>query len=222
MHGIGKFLQARTKERENHPALQVADVVPFIQALRSRSRVAPVTRAAVEFQMLTAARPGEAMGARWSEINMAAKVWTIPAGRMKQGFEHSVSLSDAAMAILEGAFQSRQSDGLVFLTDKGKALHANSLNNLVSNMGFTDKAGRPASAHGLRSTFRDWAGDNTSVDNETIEFCLAHKLKDSTEAAYRRSTNPARRAGLMQAWADYATGKAAPAVIDLAAHRKAG
>jgi integrase len=172
----------------------------------------PTTGAkALEFTILTAARSGDTRGATWSEINLSNKTWTIPASRIKAGKEHIVPLSSGCMIILRALKVGNGSD-LVFKGTSGilsdmtlgkviKSLHAK---DLPAGDGFLDPvSSRIATVHGFRSTFRDWAAEETSFPREVIEHCLAHQLKDKAEAAYQRSTTINKRTTLMQEWCDY-------------------
>jgi integrase len=157
---------------------------------------------ALRFAVLSAARSGEARGARWNEIDMAGKVWTIPMERMKAGVEHRVPLSDAAVAILTAVQPARKApDGFVFPGGKKNApLSDVALSKALAAVaeGFT--------VHGMRSTFRDWAAESTAYPREVAEAALAHANRDKVEAAYRRSDLFQQRARLMEAWAKYCTG----------------
>jgi integrase len=140
-------------------------------------------------------------GARWSEIDLDAKLWTIPAERMKAGKEHRVPLSTSAVAILE-AIEARS--GFVFPgRDKDALLSDMSLTSVLRRMGRTD-----ITMHGFRSTFRDWCSEygKNAFAREVCEHALAHGLPDKVEAAYRRGDLLEKRVTLMQAWADYCGG----------------
>jgi integrase len=178
---------------EHHAALPFAELPDFMTELRKQEGVAA---RAFEFLILTATRTGEVLGARWPEINLATKRWTIPAERMKAGKEHIVPLSPRVIEILE----TLPHDGdYVFPGRDGKKPLSNmAFLMLLRRMGRADLTG-----HGFRSTFRDWAGDRTSFDHQTIEFALAHGISDKTEASYRRGTAIEKRSQLMSHWADY-------------------
>jgi integrase len=156
-----------------------------------------ITARAFEFAILGAARPSEAIGARWSEINLAERLWTIPAARMKAHREHRVPLSDAAMAILDEMGVARQSDYVFPGRGTGSA---------VSHTAFSDQLkalGYDVTAHGFRSTFRDWAAERTNFPNEVAEMALAHSVGDKVEAAYRRGDLFEKRRQLAAAWAKF-------------------
>jgi integrase len=150
------------------------------------------------FAILTASRSGEARGARWNEIDLAACVWAVPPVRMKAGRPHRVPLSDPAMAILR-AMQPHQraADSLVFPGGVvGKPLSDVALNKALAAAG-----GAAFTVHGLRSTFRDWAAEATGTPREVAEAALAHTNRDKVEAAYLRGDHFDRRRVLMAAWA---------------------
>ena len=156
----------------------------------------------LEFIILTACRSGEARGARLSEFNIAKAEWTIPASRMKAGKEHTVPLSKRAAEIVS-LFSKAGLGEFLFTNPKGlKPYSENATMALLRRMGRND-----ITTHGFRSTFRDWAGDRTQFQRETIEAALAHGLKNKTEAAYRRSTALEKRRTMMEAWSQFCDGK---------------
>ena len=188
--------------------------MPHSHATRfvSQLRLLPTISAkALEFTILTAARSGDTRGATWSEINLKNKIWTIPASRMKAGKEHVVPLSSASLLILaaipEGKgpeFVFRGKTGMLSDMTLGKVIKSLHSKDFQNGGGFVDPvSNRVATAHGFRSTFRDWAAEETSFPREVIEHCLAHQLKDKTEAAYQRSTTFNKRARLIEEWCDY-------------------
>ena len=151
----------------------------------------------MEFAILTAARSGEVFGAHWDEIDLRAKVWTVPAGRTKGGREHRVPLSDRAMAILDELHKTRVSE---FVFPGFKHGHP------LSNMAFPAvlrRAKVDVTTHGFRSSFRDWAGDSTAFARDVVEAALAHAIENRTEAAYRRGDALEKRRKLMAAWAAF-------------------
>jgi integrase len=152
---------------------------------------------ALQFVILTAARSGEALGARWEEIDLEAKLWTVPAARMNGGREHRVPLSDRAMAILAEVQQTRLSDFVFPGLKRGHPLSNMALHAVLQ------QAQVDATVHGFRSSFRDWAGDSTPFTHDVVETALAHAIEDKTEAAYRRSDALEKRHRLMVAWAAY-------------------
>lgn len=188
----------RRLTRGHHAALPFEQLPDFIERLRARPAVAA---RALEFTILTAARTGETLGARWSEIDIAGAVWTVPAARMKARTEHRVPLTSAALAVLETVrpLLGKANDGFVFPGQKkDRPLSQMSMTMLLRRMEVTDYT-----VHGFRSTFRDWAGDCTNFAREIIEAALAHAVGNAVERAYRRSDAFAKRQRLMEAWAGY-------------------
>lgn len=192
---LDTLLPARSKvQRVNHhAALPYAEIPGFMADLRQHGGT---SARALEFVILTAARTGEAIGAKWPEIDTAKAVWTIPAERMKSGKEHRVPLSGRALEILD----ELPSEGdFVFPGGReGKPLSNMALLMQLRRMNRDD-----LTAHGFRSTFRDWAAEQTAFPNFVAEMALAHVVGDKVEAAYRRGDLMAKRAKLMQAWASY-------------------
>ena len=152
---------------------------------------------ALEFLILTAARTNEIIGAKWAEIDLEKKVWTVPASRMKVGKEHRVPLCSRAIEILTNITSNRNLEEYVFSGWKqNKGLSNNALLALLKKMGRSN-----ITAHGFRSTFRDWAAEEAhQFSNETVELALAHTIKNKAEAAYRRGDQLERRRELMAAW----------------------
>jgi integrase len=206
--GLGQLLPKASKitKVKHQPALPYQQIHAFVQALRQKKGISPK---AFEFLILTAVRSGEVLDAKWDEIDLTARVWTIPAERMKAGREHRVPLSGRAMDIVSEMLAGRQSD-YVFPNPGGKRAMSNGALLAVIK-------GMPAYAqyvpHGFRSTFRDWAAETTSFANETLELALAHSIKDKAEAAYRRQDQLEKRVALMEQWARYVKADPATAVI---------
>jgi integrase len=184
--------------RGHHAAMPYADVPAFIGRLRENGSLAAL---ALEFTILTAARSGEVLGALWGEVDLAAKVWTVPATRMKAAKEHRVPLSDRALAILEEVAKLRPDDQparFIFPGRKpGRGLSGMALEMVLRRMEID------VTPHGFRSSFRDWAGEETSFPRDVAEAALAHTLRDKVEAAYRRGDALEKRRKLMTAWAGY-------------------
>jgi integrase len=185
---LATLLPAKGKLRtvKHHRALPYIEMPAFISALRQRSGDAA---RALEFLALTACRPGEVVGAKWSEIDPKAKVWTIPASRMKSHREHRVPLSPAALAILAG--MKHRGDGKVFACGK---------TSLLEMMRAVQADGVP---HGLRASFRTWASEQTSFAHEVVEQALAHVVSNAVVRAYKRTDLFDRRRQLMQQWATW-------------------
>jgi integrase len=187
--------RARKLSRGHHPAMPFADVPGFVARLREREATAAL---ALEFIILTASRSGEALGARWSEIDKHAKVWTVPAERMKRGVEHRVPLSPRAFEILEVMATATHGD-LVFPAHKADR----PLSNMACSMLLRRMCVEGVTVHGFRSSFRDWAGELTNFPRELAEAALSHVVGDEVERAYRRGDALARRRRAMDSWAAY-------------------
>ena len=153
---------------------------------------------ALEFAILTATRTSETLGAKWSEINLEKKLWTIPKERMKSGEEHDVPLSSRALEILAVAAEIRTGE-YVFPGRNSKR----PLSNMVFLMLLRRTGRGDLTAHGFRSSFRDWAGDKTTFPRDVAEMALAHAVGDKTERAYRREKARDKRRKLIDAWAAY-------------------
>jgi integrase len=193
---VNTLLPARAKlSRGHHAALPYRALPAALAALRSASGV---SARAVEFACLTAARTGEVRGATWAEIDFDEKLWTVPASRMKAGKEHRVPLAARAVEILRGQ-QQRSTGDLIFGGDRvGSAISDTAMTKALRRAAGDDTA----TLHGLRSSFRDWAGDMTSHPRDVCEAALAHTI-GGVEAAYRRSDALAKRRLLMNDWADF-------------------
>ena len=153
---------------------------------------------ALEFTILTGARTAETLEATWAEIDLGAKIWTLPAARTKAEREHRIPLSDAAMAILTPLHETRTCE-FVFPSPRGKQhLSHVAMQQVLRRMGVDN-----ATVHGFRSTFRDWAGDATLFQREVAEAALSHKIGDAAEQAYRRGDALDKRRALMTAWANF-------------------
>jgi integrase len=168
-------------------------------------------------------RTGEALGATWGEIELDAKVWTIPAHRMKAGKEHRVPLSDAALTVLERvrplAMMNDLKPDLAAPIFPGPR-RALPLSNMVFLMLLRRMKRGELTAHGFRSTFSDWAAEHTAFPRETVEMALAHAVENKVEAAYRRGDLFEKRRQLMDAWARHcASVKAGAAVVPIGSAR---
>jgi len=193
---LDKLLPARQKlSRGHHAAVEYTDLPATIGRLRAASGVSAM---AVEFTALTAARSGEVRGAVWSEIDWKGCVWTVPPERMKSGLEHRVPLSDRAVDILK-TMKQRATGKLVFGGGvEGRPISDTAMTNALRAAAGDDTV----TLHGLRSSFRDWAGDCTHHPRDVCEAALAHIIQ-GVEAAYRRSDALAKRKVLMDDWAVY-------------------
>ena len=190
--------------RGHHRALPYSDLPAFMAELRDRT--APAART-LEFLILTAARTSEALGARWGEVDLAAKVWTVPAERMKAGRQHRVPLSARAVELLS---EARPADAFVFPgIVEGSPLSSGAMERVLDRMGVA------VTVHGFRSTFRDWCGEASTFPRELAEAALAHTVGDETERAYRRGDALEKRRKLMDAWARYAGTTRADNVVAL-------
>jgi integrase len=194
---IQNLLPKRSKVRAvvHHPALPYTEVAAFMADLRTRGGLAA---SALEFLILTATRTGEALGVRWSEIDLEQRVWIIPGARRKGGREHRVPLSAPAAALLE-RMQALRSGEFVFPGARsGHGLSNMAMIVVLRRMGRAD-----LTVHGFRSTFRDWAAECTSFEREVVEMALAHVTGNRVETAYRRGDLFDKRRRLMEAWATY-------------------
>jgi integrase len=202
---LDQLLPKRQKlQRGHHKAMPWQEVPAFIGRLRQTDCVAA---RCFEFLILNVNRSGEVlrskrngviMGAHWREIDFQAKIWTIPAPRMKGGEDHRVPLSDRAMAILEEMGGAGR-EGFIFPGEcRDQPLSEMALEALMRRMGV-----KPCTVHGFRSTFRDWAGECTHFPREIAEAALAHKIGNKVEQAYRRGDALEKRRELMTAWAQF-------------------
>jgi integrase len=181
--------------RGHHAAMAYAEVPSFISDLRSRQATAAL---ALEFAILTAARSGEVLGARWNEFDLDRAIWIVPAERMKGAREHRVPLSPRALRIVTDLQDSRTND-FVFPGEKaGRPLSGMAMEMVLRRMKIQN-----ATVHGFRSSFRDWAAECTNFPNEVCEAALAHVIENKAEAAYRRGDLFEKRRKLMDAWAAY-------------------
>ena len=185
-----------------------------MSAILSRVRESaayPTTKLAFEFLVLCAARSGEVRGMVWSEIDVEACTWTVPASRMKASKAHKVPLSDRAIEVLAETRQYSDGapDSLVFPAPRGGMLSDMTMSKLCKSLSLG------MVPHGARSSFRDWTAECTSFPREVCEEALAHVNPNKVESAYRRSTLEAKRRELMQAWAAYLTRDRAGKVVAL-------
>jgi integrase len=191
--------KSKVRRVEHHAALPYAEIAEFMAELRKQEGVAAL---ALELTILTAARTGEVLGARWDEINPDGLLWIVPAERMKAGKEHRVPLSDAAMKIIEKMAAIRLSDYIFPGQRTSRPLSQMAMRMLLRRMGRGD-----LTAHGFRSTFSDWCAEQTNFPSEVREMALAHAVGDKVEAAYRRGDLFEKRRQLAEAWAHYCEGE---------------
>lgn len=192
----------KVQKVEHHAALPYVEVGAFMQQLRKQEVMGA---RALEFAILTAARSGEVRGATWNEIDLDQAIWIIPGERMKAKKEHRVPLSEDGVALLRG---------LPRLAD-AEYLFPNTKGNLLSDMTLTAVLRRmevPVTAHGFRSTFRDWAAERTNYPREVAEMALAHVLENKVEAAYLRTDMFEKRRRMMRDWAKFCATTTLPAL----------
>ena len=187
--------QRQKLTRGHHAAMPHTEIAAFVARLRDQKGI---SARGLEFLILTASRTGEVRGMTWSEIELEARVWAIPAQRMKAGREHRVPLTQRCVDILQKMLEVKISD-YVFPGQKEKMpLSVMAFDMLLRRLDVAN-----FTVHGFRSAFRDWAGDATSFPREIAEAALAHTVGDATERAYRRSDALEKRRALMEAWEEY-------------------
>jgi integrase len=212
---LDHLLPARSKVArvKHHAALPFDDIPAFMNELREQEGVAAC---ALEFLILTATRTGEVLGALWSEIDLKNKAWTIPATRMKSRKEHRVPLSPRAQEILEDLKRETSEERtFIFVSKKTKK----PLSNMAFSMLLRRMKRSDVTAHGFRSTFRDWCAERTNFAHEVAEMALAHAINSKVEAAYRRGDIFEKRRRLMLAWSDYCCGADATAKSNIISMR---
>jgi integrase len=196
-----RFARVRDNERGHFAALPYEMMPEFMEALRKK-QARSISAVALEFTILTACRSGEVFGMRWTEIDFDKSIWTIPAQRMKGGREHIVPLSARAIEILILQRQYSNGSAFVFTGNSQTQLTNTSMRSVLGYMRVK------TSVHGFRSTFRDWCGDKTSFQREHVEACLAHRIGNSVEQAYRRLDALEKRREILEAWAGHCQGTA--------------
>ena len=198
--------------RGHHAAMPYEQLPAFVASLRERDALAAV---ALELCILTAARSGELLGMRWSEIDLQNAIWSLPAERMKAGRPHRVPLSTRAVAILRKLEKSKRGEFVFAGHAPGKPLSNMAMDMLLRRMNVD------ATVHGFRSSFRDWAGNETPSPREVVETALAHVIGDKAEQAYRRSDALEKRRKLMEAWSSHCSrGDTVVPMISVAAARR--
>jgi integrase len=202
---LGSALGSQAMKVENFAALPWRELPEFFAQLAQREGTAAL---ALQFLILTAGRSGEIRGATWAEMDTEARTWTIPAERMKGGREHRVPLSDQAIAVLENVLGLHQE--LVFPSPQRKQLSENSFRMLLQRMDRSD-----ITAHGFRSTFRQWCQESRRVDHDIAEACLAHRVGNKVSQAYARSDLFDGRVSVMDAWGSYSSRFGAEEVVQI-------
>ncbi|SMC28469.1 Integrase [Andreprevotia lacus DSM 23236] len=189
---------------QHQPAMPWREIPDFVAAHLGSDNRLDVTRVMLEFLILTASRSGEVRGMTWAEVDFAVAIWTVPAERMKAGIQHRVPLSCQALDILRG--QEGQHDELVFPSPRKQVpLSDMVLTAFLRRINArSDTAGRVATAHGFRSSFRDWCSEQ-NYPRDLAERALAHTVQNKVEAAYHRTDLLEQRRPMMQAWADFIT-----------------
>lgn len=199
---------------KNFAAMPYQEVPAFLAKLAAKRTMGAL---ALQTVLLTAVRSGEARGATWGEIDFDNAVWTVPADRMKTKRPHRIPLSPQAVAVLRAAAAMPNAkvkrDGLVFPGATGKALSDMTLTKILRDMK------EPFTVHGMRSSFRDWAAEQSSMPGEVAEAALAHAVPNAVEAAYRRTTFFDKRRNLMDAWGDFCAGEGGADVVPLGKER---
>ena len=199
--GIGAALPAARKAKKHHAALPYSEVGAALDAIEA-STASDEVKACLRFTVLTAVRSGEARGATWNEMDLQGAEWRIPAERMKIAREHRVPLSPAAVETLERARSLHSPAGWCFPAPARAArrIHATTLAYVVKRL-----YGDRCTVHGFRSSFRDWASEQTSVPHAVAEAALAHQVGSAVERPYARSDLFEKRRGLMHRWAEFVT-----------------
>jgi integrase len=195
--GVSQGLPKQPDRKNHHAALPYNDVPAFIRGLRASDN-SEIAKLAFEFLILTATRTNEVLGMRWSEVEN--DIWTIPEERTKVGRAHRVPLGPHALQVLQRANEVGDGGDFVFA---GRT-RRKPLSNMVFLMALR-RMGLDITAHGFRSTFRDWASERTNFPREVCEMALAHSIRDKTEAAYRRGDLFEKRHALMTAWEEFVT-----------------
>nr|WP_321442573.1 integrase arm-type DNA-binding domain-containing protein [uncultured Cohaesibacter sp.] len=196
--GVEKGLPKQNSKDKHHAAMPYQEVPAFVARIRTEQKKGLVARLALEFLILTATRTSEVLKSEWVEVDLDQRLWIIPAERMKAKREHRVPLCDRSIEILKLAEGFRSSGDLIFPGQK--------IDRPMSNMVFLTMLKRmdvPFTAHGFRSSFRDWAAETTAYPREIAEMALAHTIQNKVEAAYRRSDLLERRRTMMDDWSAY-------------------
>ncbi len=206
---LDKLLAKRKQvaQVEDHAALRYSQLPTFWRSLETAEGMAAK---ALQFTILTACRTSEVLNAQWSEIDLASALWTIPASRMKARREHKVPLSNAAVAVLERVVRVQDNPFVFPGMKEGRPLSNLAMLMLLRRMDLGH-----LTVHGFRSSFRDWAAEETAFPNMVAEMALAHTVGSAVEAAYRRGDLLEKRRAMMQAWADYVATQPATNIVQL-------
>ena len=203
--------KSKVKRVKHHPAVGI-DNAPAVYARLCKAD--GMAALALRFVILTAGRAGEILGARWSEIDLQAAIWTVPGTRMKAGQVHRTPLSREALAVLKVATKYRVNDRVFPSSRRGQPISSSSLLKVLQAVG------GDATVHGFRSTFRDWCSERTSFPREVSEMALAHTIENPAEAAYRRGELMQKRAALMQQWATFVRTPSGSGTVTLLRRRR--
>lgn len=218
MQAIRMGLPPQPKGVKHHPAVPYQDAPAAMRRLLDKPESA--ARQCLRFLILTGARSGEARGARWSEIDMEARTWTIPPDRIKMEKEHIVPLSDPAFALVKALYAVRGDDRLFpALRTRRNAGNPDAVMSDVALSKAHKEVAPGTTVHGWRSTFRDWGAEETTFQREVLEKALAHQIENAVERAYRRGDLLEKRRQAMTAWANYLAGLPAN-VSDIAEARE--
>jgi integrase len=188
------LLAKQDNSRRHHAAMPYSDVPQFLVEVSGKTGYGAL---ALQLLILTATRSGEVLGARWSEFDFRTATWTIPAARMKSRREHRVPLSAAALDVLRQLQEVQRGHFLFPSHDASKHASKSLMEHVLKGLRRTE------TCHGMRSSFRDWAGEQTAFPREVIEVCLAHLVGNNTERAYARGDLLDRRRAVMEAWAAF-------------------
>ena len=194
-------------KRRHFPAMPYAEIPAFINKLHD---IGSVTALALEFTILTAARSGETLGARWPEIDFEQALWTIPAQRMKNGYAHNVPLVPRAIEILRQMFAAKTSDYVFAGMRPNRPLSDMTMTMMMRRIGVVDYV-----PHGFRAAFRTWCGNETNTPREVAEAALSHRVGSAVELSYSRGDALEKRRRLMPLWAEYCAGESLSAVVRL-------
>ena len=198
---------ARKLSRGHHPSMPYENIPALLNDLRHREAIAA---RALELCILTTCRSSEVLNAKWSEIDLEARMWVIPANRMKARLDHSVPLNEAMLAILQPLNDSRINEWVFIGQKRGQPLSNMAMLMLMKRMKIED-----ATTHGFRSSFRNWAAERSSFHGDIAEMCLAHKVGSAVQQAYLRSDLMDKRRALLNAWSEFCSGHEAGKVVKL-------